>query len=260
MNNSLSISSRDIIHYIKISCQIPVVVEAIASDRIITDTAEKLGITVEESQIQQEGDLFRANKKLVRAKDTLAWLQQHHLSVDDFEELIYKKILSKKLANHLFGKKVESFFFQHRLNYLAAVTYEIIFDDKDLALEFFYALQEGETTFADIAREHISDPDMRRNGGYRGIRRRADFRPEVASAVFAAKPPQPLKPISTNKGVYLIWVEEIIQPELDDKLRSQIISELFNSWLKQELSEMQISDLFDSTTNIQDSPDLLMQA
>ncbi|MEO0970408.1 MAG: peptidylprolyl isomerase [Cyanobacteria bacterium J06639_18] len=122
-------------------------------------------------------------------------------------------------------------------------------DDKDVALEVFYALQEGETTFQDIAREYISNPDIRRTGGYKGIRRRTDFRPEIASVIFAAKPPQVIKPITTKKGVYLIWVEEIIQPKLDDKLRQQIIADLFNNWRKQKVAEMQIITQFYSNTN-----------
>ena len=253
MENSLSISPNDVIHYLKISCQIPSVIEAIASERIVAETAEKLGIKLDEAEIQQEGDQFRAKQKLVKAKETLAWLQQHYLSVDDFEELICKKLLSQKLANHLFANKVESFFFQHQLDYLAAVTYEIILDDKDVALEVFYALQEGETTFQDIAREYISNPDIRRTGGYKGIRRRTDFRPEIASVVFAAKPPQAIKPITTKKGIYLIWVEEIIQPKLDDKLRQQIIADLFNNWRRQKVAEMQIITQFYSNTNTNSS-------
>lgn len=260
MQNSLSISSDDVIHYIKISCQTPGVLEAIASEKIIAETTQKLAIKVEEAEIQEEGDRFRAAKKLVKAQDTWTWLQQHHLSIDNFEELIYKKILSQKLANHLFRNKVESFFFQNRLDYLAAVSYEVLLDDKDLALELFYALQEGEITFVDIAQEYIPNPEIRRTGGYQGVRRRTDFRPEIASAVFAAKPPQPIKPIVTPKGVYLIWVEEILEPELDEKLGQQIIADLFNSWLNQQLAKMQIITQFDSTRDTESSPDLLMQA
>ena len=43
-----------------------------------------------------------------------------------------------------------------------------------------------------------------------------------------------LKPIVTSKGVHLILVEEIIQPELDDKLRFQIGSELFGEWVNNQ--------------------------
>ncbi|MBW4592933.1 MAG: hypothetical protein KME46_08410 [Brasilonema angustatum HA4187-MV1] len=48
------------------------------------------------------------------------------------------------------------------------------------------------------------------------------FRQEIAAAVFAATPPSLIKTISTSKGVYLIWVEETIQPILDQHLLDQI--------------------------------------
>ncbi|MBW4569296.1 MAG: peptidylprolyl isomerase [Tolypothrix carrinoi HA7290-LM1] len=240
MSTPLFISPEDIIHCIKLSCQVPDLVEAIARQKIIVDAATEAGIKVAESELQQEGDRLRFARKLVKAADTLAWLKRHHLSVEDFEELVHKDILAKKLAFHLFADKVEAFFYQNKLNYFGAVTYEIIFDDRDVALELFYALQEGEVSFQEIAREYILNPEIRRVGGYQGIKRRGEFRPEIAAAVFAATPPEILKPITTPKGVYLILVEEIIQPELDERSRSNILQELFSDWLKQQIEKQEI--------------------
>ena len=260
MSNVLSISPTEVIHHLKMSCQIPGAIEGIATRKIIAETAEKAGITVEEQELQQEGDRLRFAKKLVKAADTFAWLKSHHLSVDEFEELVYKTVLSKKLAHHLFSDRVEAFFYQNQLDFVKAVTYEVVFDDYDLALELFYALQENEISFAEIAREYISNPQLRRAGGYQGIRQRKNFRPEIASNVFAATPPEIIKPIVTPKGVYLIWVEEIIQPELNEQLQEQIITDLFNGWLKQQIYQMQIITSFDGNVENQLSPDLLKQA
>ncbi|AHJ28350.1 peptidylprolyl isomerase [Nodularia spumigena CS-584] len=248
MSQILTISASDIIHSLKLSSQVPGLVEAIASQKIIAEVAQKSGITVTPEEIQQEGDNLRLAHKLVKAKDTLTWLQKHHLSVNEFEQLVQNKILSKKLANHLFTSQVERFFYQHQLDYIAAITYEIIFDDKDLALEMFYAVEEGEISFPEIARLYILEPELRCTYGYQGRRHRKDFRPEIASAVFAATLQQILKPIVTPKGVYLIWVEEIIQPQLDESLREKIITELFTDWLKQQIQCMEIITQLDSDT------------
>jgi parvulin-like peptidyl-prolyl isomerase len=70
--------------------------------------------------------------------------------------------------------------------------------------------------------------------------RRKELKPEISAAVFAAKPPQILKPIVTSSGVNLILVEEIIQPELNNKLRYQILSDLFAGWLKQQIEQAEI--------------------
>ncbi|MCX7596297.1 MAG: peptidylprolyl isomerase [Fischerella sp.] len=256
----LTISCSDIIHNLKLSCQIPSVVEAIASQKIIAQAAQQAGIQVTEEEIQQEGDKLRSEKKLIKAKDTWAWLKKHHLSLYEFEELARNKVLERKLANHLFSDHVEKFFYEHQLDYIAAVTYEVVFDDRDLALELFYALEEGEISFPDIARQYILEPELRRAGGYQGVRHRKEFRPEIAAAVFAAIPPQVLKPITTTKGIYLIWVEEIIQPQLDEQLREKIITELFSDWLKQQMEGMEIVTQLEGGANLQSQDELLKQA
>ncbi|MDZ8260550.1 peptidylprolyl isomerase [Nostoc sp. ChiQUE01b] len=257
MSHNLNISTSDIIHSLKLSCQIPAVVEAIASQSIIAEAAQAAGITVTPEEVQQEGDNLRFAKKLVKAKDTWSWLEKHHLSVDEFDELAYNKVLSRKLANHLFSNQLEKHFYEHQLDYIAAVTYEVVFEDRDLALELFYALEEGEINFPDIARLYISEPEIRRAYGYQGLRYRKDFRPEIAAAVFAAAPPEALKPITTPKGVYLIWVEEVIQPQLDEQLRQKIITESFADWLKQQINAMKIVTQIDSDGSQEELIDML---
>lgn len=260
MSQILTISSEEIFKHIKVSCQIPNLVEEIATKKIIAETAFKAGIEVKSEEIQQEGDQLRLEKQLIKAKDTWAWLKKHHLSMDEFEEFIYNNILHRKLANHLFAKQVEKFFYENQLNYVAAVTYEVVLDDRDLALELFYELQEREISFPEIARGYIQEPVSRRAFGYKGLRYRQDFRPEIAASVFAATPPQVIKPIVTPKGVHLIWVEEIIQPQLDKSLREQIIMDLFSVWLERQIKTAQIDIQLEVNINSHSSEELLIQA
>ncbi|MFN6466255.1 MAG: peptidylprolyl isomerase [Nostoc sp. DedVER02] len=240
MSKSINVSNEDILYQIKISAQFPGLVEAIACRKIITDTAEKVGIQLELEELQQAADNLRLTNKLLKAEDTWAWLEKHHLSLDEFEALAYTNQLSNKLATHLFAEQVEPFFYKHQLDYAGAVTYEVILDDEDLALELFCALKEDEISFQEVARQYIEEPEIRRAGGYRGIQRRQDFRPEIAAAVFAATPPQILKPIITPKGVHIILVEEIIEAKLNEQLRVQILADLFGVWLKQQIAELEI--------------------
>ena len=254
MSDIFKISNEDIIYHLKISCQIPSLLEAIATRKVITETAEKAGITVEIAELQRSADSLRLANKLIKAEETWEWLQKHYLSLDNFEEIAHLNILSTKLAHHLFAEKVEPFFYAHQLNYSAAVTYEVILDDEDLALEIFYALQEGEISFQEIARQYIQNPEIRRAGGYQGIRKRSDFRPEIASLVFAANPPQILKPVITQKGVHIIIVEEIIEPELNEQMRVQILGDLFTNWLKDQVNRLKIVATLGASPNFSSSP------
>ena len=237
MSQAITIFQDEILHQVKLSCQIPSIVEGILTRKIIARAAEEAGIEAESEELQLSADSLRLMSNLRSADATWSWLQKHSLSLDDFEELVYATVISSKLAKHLFADKVEPFFVEHHLDYAQVVMYEVVLDDEDLAMELFYALQEGEMNFHEVAHQYIQDTELRRSGGYRGLLRRTELKPEISAAVFAATPPQILKPIVTSIGVHLILVEEIIPPILSDTLRQKIISDLFSAWLKQQLEQ-----------------------
>lgn len=240
MSETITVSPDEVISQIKLSCQIPSVVEGIVTRKIITRTALEQGIKVEISELQQAADSLRLKKNLLSADATWSWLQKHSLSLDDFEELVYATVISSKLAQHLFADKVEPFFVERQLDYAQVVMYEVVLNDEDLAMELFYALQEGEINFHEVAHQYIQDIELRRLGGYRGAIRRTELKPEISAAAFAATPPQILKPIATSSGAHLILVEELIQPQLDDVLRYKILSDLFSAWLKEQIQQVKI--------------------
>ncbi|UKO97456.1 peptidylprolyl isomerase [Nostoc sp. UHCC 0870] len=259
MTENLTILASEIIHSLKLSCQMPDVIKKIASQHIVAQKAQEMGIAATPEELQQAGDDLRLAKKLVKAKDTWEWLEKHQISVNGFEKLIRQDVLEKKLAQHLFSQQVEKFFYERQLDYAAAAIYQVILEDRDLALELFYALEEGEISFPEIARLYIPEPEKRRAYGYQGLKHRKDLRPEIASAVFAASPPVVLKPITTSQGTHIILVEEVIQPQLDDNLQRKIIAELFNDWLEQEIQYLNITTHFDfDDSNVQKTYERLL--
>lgn len=240
MTDIFTVSIDEIIHQIKLSCQIPSIVEAFITRKIVARIAEERGIKVEPSEIQQAADSLRLKNNLTSATATWSWLQKHSMSLDDFEEVVYTNVISSKLAEYLFADKVEPYFLEKQLDYAQAVMYEVILDDEDLAMELFYALQEGEMSFYEVAHQYIQDTELRRSGGYRGLMRRTDLKPEISAAVFAATPPQIIKPIVTAKNTHLIFVEELIQPQLNEMPRCQIITDLFSQWIKQQVEQAEV--------------------
>ncbi|MGF1673789.1 MAG: peptidylprolyl isomerase [Rivularia sp. (in: cyanobacteria)] len=238
-----AIKPEEILHEIKLSCQIPTVVENILTRKIILNAAQEAGIKAEPEELQQAADNVRLMSQLKSADATWTWLQKHCLSLDDFEELVYVTVISSKLIEYLFAEKIEAVFVEHQLDYTQVVIYEVVLDDEDLAMEMFYAIAEGEISFPEVAHQYIQDVSLRRTGGYKGILNRTDLKPEISSAVFAATPPQIIKPIITSEGVNLIFVEEIIQPELNEILRSKILNNLFSEWLKEQIEQLEFEIL-----------------
>ena len=248
-NKTIAITKEDIFHHVQLSCQIPEMIEKIVERKIIISAAEEAGIEITKEELQKASDQMRVLSKLTDAEATWAWLEKHGLSLDDFEEIVYFTLVSGKLTNHLFADKVEPYFYEHQLDYTSAVIYEMVLDDEDEAIELYYEIQEGEISFFDAAQQHIQDTELRRKGGYKGKVSRADMKPEVSAAVFAATSSQLLKPIVTADGIYLVLVEEIIQPELDKKLRGEIIFDLYSEWIKQQVQQVRVASHLQTSNN-----------
>ena len=240
MSQPITITDEDILTQVKLSYKIPEIIEGIITRKVIANAASEAGIKVETEELQKAADQIRLMNKLNSADDTWAWLEKHGLSLEEFEEIIYSTVIFGKLAAHLFADKVEPYFFEHQLDYAAVVMYEVVLDDEDLAIELFYAIKEGEMSFYDVAHKYIQDTELRRKGGYRGIVKRKELKPEISTNVFTATPPQVLKPIVASKGVHLILVEEIIKPQLEPKLRLKIITDLFAGWVKQQVEQFEV--------------------
>ena len=233
----MNITNEDIIKQLKLSRRLPKIKQEIITQKIIANKAKKEKLSIGDRELQAAADDFRVKNNLLTTADTMRWLKENNLDLDNFETIIYQDLLTDKLAKHLFDDQVAAYFYEHQIDYQQTIIYQIILDNFDLAMELFFGIQEGEFSFWEIARQYIKDPELRRCGGYQGILQRTELKPEISAAVFAAKVPQILKPISIEKNAYLIFVEEIIQPKLDEKLRDKIRQELYEQWLNQQLQK-----------------------
>lgn len=245
MSQPITITNEDILSQVKLSCKVPKFIEGIVTRKVIANAASEAGIKVETEELQKAADQLRLMNKLNSADDTWAWLEKHSLCINDYEEIVYNTVISGKLAAHLFADKVEPYFFENQLYYTGVVMYEVVLDDEDLAIKLFYAIKEGEMSFYDVAHKYIQDKELSRKGGYRGIVKRKELKPEISTNVFAATPPQVIKPIVASKGVHLILVEEIIKPQLEPMLRYQILEDLFTAWIKQQIEPVEITKKLD---------------
>jgi parvulin-like peptidyl-prolyl isomerase len=231
MTDSAQITPEELLKEVKLSLQLPTLSEQIIEHKMVAQAAAAAGLKPLPEELQKAANQIRLNHNLLGATETYAWLEKYGLSLDDLEALSQRQCLKQQLIDHLFADKIESYFVQHQLDYMSAVLYEVVFEDEELAYEQYCALYAGETTFPQVAHQYIRDVEKRRVGGYLGARRRKELRPEISAIVFITDPPQVLKPIVIENGVYLILVEEVLKPELNQPHSEKIKQELFNQWL-----------------------------
>jgi parvulin-like peptidyl-prolyl isomerase len=232
---SYQVNIQDLAYEVKMTGKIPDLIQGILRRKIIEYQSQLNNIRSTPEDLQVAADKFRTVNQLTTTTATQQWLQERLLTVEDFEELISHSLLIEKLTHHLFSHKIEHFFHQNIIEYTKASIYEIILQDRELAMEIFYSLEEGDLSFADVAYQYIADPELKRRGGYIGNVNRRQLRPEISAAVFAAKPPQLIQPVSTSMGTHIIKVEEIAQPQLTDEIYQKISIDMFEEWLNPQV-------------------------
>lgn len=230
------ITSQDLLYQVKISGKIPELLQSILQRQVLEETAQELQIEISAEELQVGADRFRSINQLATVAATQKWLADRLLTIDDFENVVMTDVLVEKVAQHLFAHKVAPYFHQHLLDYTSAIISEIVLTDKNLGLELFYAIQEGDMSFADVARTYGQNLDVQRKYGYLGAVSRQHMSPEISAAVFAAAAPQLLKPIEVHKKIHLIFVEEAIAPQLSAELHEQIMMQLFQEWLQDKIA------------------------
>jgi hypothetical protein len=231
---NIKITNKEIINQLKSNGRIVETVEQIVHQNIIKEKILKEGIQINKKDLQDGADKFRVENGLESTKKTLKWLENNGLEIDDLENIIYQSIAKSKLAYHLFADESRHFFVKNHLDYLHASLFEIVLKKQELAEELYYAIRGKELKFYDVATQYIEDKELRKKGGYIGMLSRKDLPPIISSAVFAVESPQILKPIITSKGIHLIFVEEILESQLNFNLQQEIINHLFNIWLDKE--------------------------
>ncbi|MCC5635938.1 peptidylprolyl isomerase [Nostoc sp. CHAB 5844] len=230
------ISPKEVITYLKNNLQIKELCNNILYQKIIHKAAEERNIQITSEEIQIEAERLRYEKCLVKANDTLAWLTDNLVVPEDWEAGISDSLLRKKLAEHLFEKDVEKYFWENKLNYDQVVLYQIIVQSQSLAQEIYYQIEEGELSFYEAAHIHNVDETRRNRCGYEGKFYRWSFEPDVAAVIFNAQPKELLGPMAIKQSSYVFMVENFMPGELTPERHQEIINKMFQEWLVAELN------------------------
>ncbi|HIK09415.1 MAG TPA: peptidylprolyl isomerase [Oscillatoriaceae cyanobacterium M33_DOE_052] len=231
-----AITLEEIASFLKKELRLKEVYQHILHRQIIEKAAAERGLTVTEAEIQAEGDNFRFQNRLEKAADTLGWLADQMISVEEWEEGIRDRLLAQKLSDALFAKEVEKFFAQNRLDFDQILLYQIVVPYERVAKELYYQIEEQEISFYEAAHLYDLDDRRRQNCGYEGKIYRSSLKPEVAAAIFSAKLGEIVGPLKTEQGYHLFLVEDFIGAELTKEVQREIKERMFQQWLASELN------------------------
>ena len=233
-DNFSSMLPEEIIDLLKQEMLLKSIYQKVVYRKVIEQAAAERGIRVTPEEVQTEAQSIRHKKRLEKASDTLAWLEDQMITADEWEQGIANQLLAKKLAAHLFDKEVAKYFAQTRLDYDRALLYQIVVPYEQLAQEIFYQIEEEEISFYEAAHLYDIDEERRYRCGYEGKVPRWSLKPEVGAAIFGASLRKVFGPLKTDLGYHLFLIQDFIQAELTPERRQEIINKLFKEWLQSE--------------------------
>uniref|UniRef100_A0A2P0ZG84 peptidylprolyl isomerase n=1 Tax=[Tolypothrix] sp. PCC 7415 TaxID=373957 RepID=A0A2P0ZG84_9CYAN len=200
-------------------------------DTVVLRACEQFNITVSDEELQTAGDEFRLEHKLLGASETLNWLSQQRISVEDWSLGIKIELLTKKLKEYLFGIEVDADYINNRDRYQRVILSQILVPDLSDALKIVHLIQKENASFAALAVEYSKGKQSQENGGFVGVRLLVELMPEIVQAITDAVAGQIIGPIPTKLGHHILRVEKWLPPELSNAARENILESLFQVWL-----------------------------
>jgi parvulin-like peptidyl-prolyl isomerase len=227
-------TDADILAYLRRSHKIAEIAASTEYEALILALCEQRGIRVSEEELQAAGNEFRLKHKLLGASETLAWLQEQRITVEDWTQGIRVALLIKNLKEHLFGASVDGHYLSNRKDYRRIALSQIVVRDLTDALKIVSRLQEDKAAFCALAIEYSKGQQSKEKGGFAGIHFLSKVMPEVAQAIYDAKEGDVIGPLETKLGYHIIKIEKWFPVELNESVREEILESLFKAWLREQ--------------------------
>jgi parvulin-like peptidyl-prolyl isomerase len=200
--------------------------QAIAS---ITCTSEETANACEQ---------FYTQNQLTSETARQTWLDRHNMSVEQLEALATRSLRIEKFKQATWGHKLESYFLQ-RKGHLDKVIYSLLrVKELGVAQELYYRIQEGEQTFADLAREYSQGPEAQTGGLTGPVELSLPPRP-LAQMLAVSQPRQLWPPLRLGEWIVVVRLEQLIPAKLDEPTRDRLLNELFEAWLHKQIANSQ---------------------
>jgi peptidylprolyl isomerase len=231
-------TADEVVKYLNLSGQGSRIYAAMIRNREVLKKAEALSLRVRDDDLQAYVDRYRSSRGMYSAEKTRDTLQRNGLDIDDLEAFCEASLLAESLKHRLADNAaIQAYFVNNRARFDRARISVIVVEKASLADELVMQVTEDEVDFHSLARHYSIDPNTRYAGGYVGLVPRSALSEDISAKVFNATAGQLLGPFEMNGTYQLVLVEEVIKPELDDRIKDEIREALFMEWLAPLLQE-----------------------
>lgn len=233
-----ALSSDQLVSWLKLTGRFSNVIGDLVQEKLTATAARKQGLEVSAEDLQQAVENHRRIHGLYRVVDANEFLKAAGVSLEDYEAFVEDGLLASKLLNDVGNDAaVETHFQSNMPDYESVEIGHIVVDNESKAREVIALVEEGASTFQDLAKE-LSLVETASIGGRIGKVYRGTLANDLEAKVFAAAPNDVLGPIALDDGNYEVFsVFEKQAATLDDDTQSMIRQRLCNEWLQSAARE-----------------------
>jgi parvulin-like peptidyl-prolyl isomerase len=209
-------------------------------EHYLVNRARRAGLGVNDQELQQAADNFRLRNGMASAEQTTQWFQREAITSDDFAAGLERDLLVEKLRRAIADPRVQDVFNQNTTRFARVRLKRLLVGTEAEAREVIDAVANGRSSFEDQAKQRSLDLVTKNVGGEAGIVRRVDLAQPLGDAVFGAEVGKLVGPVQAGQGFLVFRVEEFLPAELDEGVKNGLRKEIFDAWLRQELSRSPI--------------------
>jgi parvulin-like peptidyl-prolyl isomerase len=187
-------------------------------------------------EIDQARKQFFEQNQITSEDAKQGWLTQRKMTPEQLEALASRGLKVEKFKQATWGHKLESYFLGRKAQ-LDRVIYSLIrSQDPGIIQELFFRIQEGEQSFAELAREYSQGPEAE-TGGLIGPVELSTPHPAVAQMLRLSKPGQLSPPTRLGEWFVIVRLEKFMPAQLDAPMRQRLLNECFATWLSEQLNQ-----------------------
>ncbi|HEX3149489.1 MAG TPA: peptidyl-prolyl cis-trans isomerase [Gemmataceae bacterium] len=217
----------------------PMLLDAFVENYLV-NRARRAGLSVNDQELQQAADNFRLKNGMASTDQTTQWFQREAITSDDFAAGLERDLLVEKLRRAIADPRLQEVFNQNTARFARVRLKRLLVATEAEARQAIDAIANNSSTFEDQVRQRSLDLVTKNVGGEAGIVRRVDLAQPLGDAIFATEAGNLVGPVQAGQGFLVFRVEEFLPAELDEGIRNGLRKEIFDAWLRQELSRSPI--------------------
>jgi parvulin-like peptidyl-prolyl isomerase len=161
--------------------------------------------------------------------------QEQSISADQLNSIAIRQLKLEKFKEETWGKDLDSYFYQRKPQ-LDRVIYSLITTaDIGIAQEIYFRIQEGEQSFAELARQYAQGPEAQTDGLVGPVELQS-LHPMLVRVLSVSQPQQLSPPTQIGEWIVIVRLEKLLPAQLDRQTRQRLMNERFQSWLQAQIA------------------------